>query len=53
MPAVQTLIVIGVVAVVLFLVFAVVQFASRPPRMESRWDDSVPANKGQWGDDGD
>ncbi|MEV0031180.1 hypothetical protein [Nocardia sp. NPDC050793] len=49
----QTLIVIGVVAAVLFLVFAVVQFASRPPRMKSRWDDSVPVDKGQWGEGGD
>ncbi|MCP2318391.1 hypothetical protein APR12_003744 [Nocardia amikacinitolerans] len=49
----QTLIVVGVVVVVLFLVFAVVQFASRPPRMESRWDDSVPVDKGRWGDGDD
>ncbi|WP_280503120.1 hypothetical protein [Nocardia farcinica] len=33
----QTLIVLGVVVLVLALVFGVVQFASRPPRDESRY----------------
>ncbi|WP_156371028.1 hypothetical protein [Nocardia arizonensis] len=40
----QTLIVAGVVAVVLLLVFAVVQFASRPPQDVSRWDSMDPGD---------
>lgn len=36
--SVQTLIVVGVIAVVLLLVYTVVQYSSRPPRDVSYWD---------------
>ncbi|MET7767490.1 hypothetical protein [Nocardia sp. NPDC005366] len=48
----QTLIVLVVVAVVLLLVFAVVQYASRPPRDISRWDDFDPADSAEYGYEG-
>ncbi|MEV0250805.1 hypothetical protein AB0H76_29715 [Nocardia sp. NPDC050712] len=47
----QTLIVVGVVIGVLVLVFAVVQFASRPPKVRSYWDSKEPVNTRDWGDD--
>ncbi|MBP2193980.1 hypothetical protein ACWDYH_15150 [Nocardia goodfellowii] len=47
----QTLIVVGVVVIVLVLVFAVVQFASRPPKVRSYWDSKEPATGRDWVDD--
>lgn len=46
--SVQTLIVVGVIAVVLLLVFAVVQFASRSPH-DSRWD-ATDSRQPTWDD---
>jgi len=50
---VQTLIVVGVVIAVLFLVFAVVQFASRPPRDRSRYDTADSRAGAGWAADTD
>lgn len=45
----QTLIVVGVIVVVLLLVTAVVQFASRPPQDVSPWD-SMDSGDLDWED---
>lgn len=46
----QTLIVVAAVAVVLLLVFAVIQFASRPPIDESRYSAAASRNGATAGD---
>ncbi|MEV0294205.1 hypothetical protein [Nocardia sp. NPDC050710] len=48
----QTLIVVAVVVGVLLLVFAVVQFASRPPVDVSRWDRVDSGDADEWVDSG-
>ncbi|MEU8894535.1 hypothetical protein [Nocardia sp. NPDC048505] len=47
----QTLIVVGVVIGVLVLVFAVVQFASRPPKVRSYWDSKESVAGREWAED--
>ncbi|MFG1792185.1 hypothetical protein [Nocardia sp. NPDC049149] len=47
----ETLIVVGVVVLVLAVVVAVVQIASRPPTDGNRWDRNDPDDyDGEWDD---